>query len=83
VIVAVAAPTMQAKPANARFAGGPGGATVFTLAHAADHGYATTAAETAARYQTLWSLRIYLAPRWRSRAAEAAKAAAAAFGDGV
>ena len=81
VIVAVSAPTMQAKPANARFAGHPD-TGVFTLADAAGHGFTTTAAETAARYPALWSLRVYLAPRWRSRAGEAAKAAAAVLGDG-
>lgn len=81
VLVAMSPPTMQAKPANARFVSGPDGA-VFTLADAADHGFTTAARETAARYGTLWSLRVYLAPRWRSRAAETAKAASVAFGDG-
>lgn len=78
LIVAVSAPTMQAKPANARFTGA--GAEVFTLAEAADHGYATDAAETAGRYAQLWSLRVYLASRHRRRAPEAAKAAADALG---
>ena len=80
VIVAVSAPTMQAKPANARFVDGAG--TVFTLAEAGDHGFVTTAAETAARYPALWSLRVYLAPRWRHRAADVAKAAGSLFDGG-
>ena len=78
LIVAVSAPTMQAKPANARFVGGAG--EVFTLAGAADHGYPTEAAETAGRYAQLWSLRVYLAPRHRRRAPEAEKVAADLLG---
>jgi hypothetical protein len=80
VVVAVSPPTMQAKPATARFVG-PGG-TVFTLAEAPDHGFATTAAETAARYPRLWSARVYVAARWRDRAPEAATAADALLGPG-
>jgi len=78
VIVAVSPPAMQAKPANARFAGPEGG--VFTLAEAPAHGFAVQAAETAASYGRLWSLRVYLAPRARHETDATAAAAAALFG---
>lgn len=78
LIVAVSPPTMQAKPANARFVG-PGG-EVFTLAEASAHGFATKVDETTARYDRLWSLRVYLAPRVRSQPGAVAAAAAATFG---
>ncbi|HET7487024.1 MAG TPA: hypothetical protein VFJ85_03790 [Acidimicrobiales bacterium] len=78
VIVAVSPAAMQAKPANARFVAADG--DVFTLAEAAGRGHLNQAAETAARYDTLWSLRVYLAPLGRSRAGEVAKAAAELFG---
>jgi hypothetical protein len=78
LIVAVSPPTMQAKPANARFLG-PGGA-VFTLAEASAYGFATKVDETTARYDRLWSLRVYLAPRLRSHTAAVAGEAAATFG---
>jgi hypothetical protein len=77
VIVAVSQPSMQVKPANARFAG-PGG-TVFTLAEAPAHGYDVRAAETTARYGSLWSLRAYVSDRRRARAGEVAAAADALF----
>ena len=78
VILAVSAPTMQAKPANARFVA-PGGVT-FTLADAPDHGFEVKAAETARRYPELWSLRVYVSARRRERSAEVAAAAEALFG---
>ncbi len=78
VIVAVSSPTMQAKPANARFVGP--GATVFTLADASGRGFVTQAEETSRRYQGLWSLRVYLAPRCQGRADDATAAAQAVFG---
>jgi hypothetical protein len=77
VIVAVSPPTMQAKPANARFAGA--GGTVFTLAEAPAHGFAVRAGETAGRYQGLWSLRVYVSARRRERAADVAAPAKALF----
>ena len=80
VIVAVSPPTMQAKPADARFVG-PGD-EVFTLAEAHGRGYPTQAGETARRYEALWSLRVYLSPRHRGRASEAAGAARAELGGG-
>ncbi|MGH7300461.1 MAG: hypothetical protein ACREJE_08620, partial [Candidatus Rokuibacteriota bacterium] len=81
LIVAVSPPTMQAKPANARFV--DAGGTVFTLAEAAGHGYRTQAAETADRYERLWSARVYLAPRRRSQARATAAAAESLFGSGT
>ena len=78
VIVAVSAPTMQAKPANARFVGI--GGQVFTLAEASAHGYATQADETAGRYERLWSLRVYVARHRRAEAHGVAVAAEALFG---
>ncbi len=78
VIVAVSAPTMQAKPANARFVGI--GGQVFTLAEASAHGYATQADQTAGRYERLWSLRVYVARHLRADAHEVAVAAEALFG---
>jgi HD superfamily phosphohydrolase len=78
VIVAVSPPTMQAKPANARFV--DGGGEVFTLAQAPERGYRTQAGETARRYETLWSLRVYVAPPRRHQADEVAAAAASLFG---
>jgi hypothetical protein len=73
VIVAVSAPAMQAKPANARFAGA--GGVVFTLAEATAHGYEVRAGDTAGRYERLWSVRVYVSAR---RAEEAGAVAAAA-----
>jgi hypothetical protein len=78
VIVAVSAPTMQAKPANARFAGA--GGTVFTLAEAPAHGFDVQAEETASRYERLWSLRVYVSARRREQAGDVAAAAQALFG---
>ena len=78
VIVAVSPSSMQAKPATAPFVGADG--QVFTLAEASDHGFATEAGEVADRYAHLWSLRVYLAPRWRHRAPEVHKAASAVLG---
>ena len=78
VIVAVSAPTMQAKPANARFAGAAG--VVFSLADAADHGFDVRAGETARGYKGLWSLRVYVSAGRRERAGEVAAAAEALFG---
>lgn len=78
VIVAVSAPTMQAKPANARFAGA--GGEVFTLADAPAHGYDVRADETAARYERLWSLRVYVSARRRDRGHDVAGAARELFG---
>jgi hypothetical protein len=77
VIVAVSAPTMQAKPANARFAGV--GGEVFTLAEAPAHGFDVRAEETASRYERLWSLRVYVSARRRDEAASVAAAAEALF----
>lgn len=77
VIVAVSAPAMQAKPANARFAG-PGG-VVFSLADAPAHGFLTRAGDTAARYERLWSLRVYVSARRREEAGAVAAAAEAMF----
>jgi len=73
VIVAVSAPTMQAKPANARFAGA--GGEVFTLAEAPAHGYEVRAGDTAGRYARLWSLRVYVSARRREQAADVAAVA--------
>ncbi|MGH9264968.1 MAG: hypothetical protein ACRD1D_09785 [Acidimicrobiales bacterium] len=81
LIVAVSPPTMQAKPADARFV--DAGGTVFTLAEAAGHGYRTQAAETADRYEGLWSMRVYLAPRHRGQARATAAAAESLFGSGT
>ncbi|MGH9279432.1 MAG: hypothetical protein ACRD12_15180 [Acidimicrobiales bacterium] len=81
VIVAVSPPTMQAKPANARFVRADG--AVFTLAEAAAHGYDTEAGGTARRYEQLWSLRVYVAPRRRGEAGAAAAAARSLYGDGA
>jgi hypothetical protein len=53
---------------------------VFTLAEASAHGFATKVDETTARYDRLWSLRVYLAPRVRSQPGAVAAAAAATFG---
>ncbi|MDP1804962.1 MAG: hypothetical protein Q8K72_07345, partial [Acidimicrobiales bacterium] len=78
VIVAVSAPTMQAKPANARFAGA--GGVVFTLAEAPAHGFDVQAEETASRYERLWSLRVYVSPRRREHAPDVVAAAQALFG---
>lgn len=78
VIVAVSAPTMQAKPANARFAGADG--VVFTLAEAPAHGFNVQAEETASRYERLWSLRVYVVAHRREHAADVAAAAQALFG---
>ena len=78
VIVAVSQPTMQAKPANARFVGA--GGDVFTLAEASAHGYVTQAGETAGRYERLWSLRVYVARHRRPELQEAAAEAEALFG---
>ena len=77
VIVAVSPPAMQAKPANARFTGPDG---VFTLAEATAHGFSVQAAETAASYGRLWSLRVYLAPHARHETDATAAAAAGLFG---
>lgn len=77
VIVAVSAPTMQAKPANARFTGA--GGVVFTLAEAPAHGYDVRAGDTASRYEGLWSLRVYVSARRREQAGSVAAAAAALF----
>lgn len=77
LIVAVSEPTMQAKPADARFVDAEG--EVFTLAEAAVHGFETRAEATARRYEELWSLRIYLSPRKRDQAASVATAAEAQF----
>ncbi len=78
VIVAVSPAAMQAKPANARLVGR--GGAVFTLAEASAHGFATDADEASRRYQRLWSLRVYLAPRWQGQATAATAAAEAVFG---
>jgi HD superfamily phosphohydrolase len=78
VIVAVSAPTMQAKPANARFLGA--GRQVFTLAEAPAHGFNVQAGETAARYEGLWSLRVYVSARRRDRAHDVAAAASELLG---
>lgn len=77
VIVAVSPPTMQAKPANARFAG-PGG-VVFTLAEAAARGFDVRAADTAGRYEGLWSLRVYVSAGRRAQSGDVAAAAEALF----
>lgn len=76
LIVAISAPSMQAKPANARLRTPDG---VFALADAADHGHAVRAPETARRYASLWSLRVYAGPRIAGRTADAAAAAQALF----
>lgn len=78
LIVAVAPPRMQAKPADALLRGADG--AYFTLAEAAARGFATEAAATADRYAGLWSLRVYLAPDRPGFAAQAAQAAALCFG---
>jgi HD superfamily phosphohydrolase len=77
IIVAVSPPTMQAKPANARFAGA--GGAVFTLADAPEHGFDVRAGETGRRYEGLWSLRVYVSARRRELAPAVAAAAAALF----
>ena len=77
VVVAVSPGTVQYKPPDARFVG-PGG-EVFTLAEAPARGFAAEAGETARRYETLWSLRVCVAPRHRGRAAEVAAAARSLF----
>ena len=77
VIVAVSAPTMQAKPANARFAGA--GGAVFTLAEAPAHGFDVRAGDTLSRYERLWSLRVYVSARRREHAPDVAAAAQALF----
>ena len=78
VIVAVSAPTMQAKPANARFAGA--GGVVFTLAEAPAHGYDVRAPDTAGRYEGMWSLRVYVSARRREQAGAVAAASQELFG---
>ncbi|MGI8984028.1 MAG: hypothetical protein ACR2HM_05785 [Acidimicrobiales bacterium] len=78
VIVAVSAPTMQAKPADARFAGA--GNLVFPLAGAPAPSFEVAAADTAGRYEGLWSLRVYVSARQRAHAGEVAAAAEALFG---
>lgn len=78
VIVAVSAPTMQAKPANARFAGADG--VVFTLAEAPAHGFDVQAEDTASRYERLWSLRVYVSASRREHARDVAAVAQALFG---
>ena len=78
VIVAVSAPSMQAKPANARFVGRDG--DVFSLAEAAERGFVTRADDTARRYAYLWSLRVYLAPARRHEAHAVGAAATELFG---
>lgn len=80
VVVAVSPGTVQYKPPDARFAG-PGG-EVFTLAEAAAHGLPAEAGGTARRYETLWSLRVCVAPRHRRRGPEVAAAARALFAGG-
>jgi hypothetical protein len=77
VIVAVSAPAMQAKPANARFVGS--GGEVFTLAEAPAHGYDVRAGDTSARYEGLWSLRAYVSARRRDRSHDVAAAARELF----
>ena len=78
VIVAVSAPTMQAKPASALLCG-PGAA--FTLGEAGSHGFAVDAPRIAAQYARLWSLRVYVSARWRGRSEAVRVAAEACFGD--
>jgi len=80
VIVAVSPPSMQAKPANARFVGRDG--VVFSLAEAAAHGFATQADDIAGRYADLWSVRVYLAAAHRHEAHTVAAAAETLFGAG-
>ena len=72
VIVAVSAPTMQVKPADAQLRAEGG---IFSLADAGEHGYRVEAREVAQGYSRLWSLRVCLAARSLSRR-EAVRAAA-------
>lgn len=72
VLVGVFAPTMQAKPADALVSQGD---TMFGLGEARSHGLHVAAPDICAAYAGLWSLRVYLAPRWAGREPEVAAAA--------
>ena len=62
LIVAVSAPTMQVKPADALLCAGD---ETFTLAEANEHGFSVAAPRIARQYAALWSLRLYLSSRCR------------------
>ncbi len=80
VIVAVAPPTMQAKPANARLLSADG--AVFPLSEAATRGFRTTVDDLTAGYGASWGLRVYLAADRVARLEDIARAAEAVFGPG-
>jgi len=79
LIVAVSAPTMQVKPADALLCAG---SETFALAEATEHGFAAAAQRVAAQYGALWSLRVYVSAANRGRRESVRAVARELFDDG-